>query len=135
MMTTGRVKVFAGLAVLSLLAACKSALSLDAVGSAAPNPDGCYVQVWEGPDKTGLGDFINGPARLARLRDTPGRRPWRNRIGSLQLGERAASVTVWADEDFRGTSQRLTQVEYRRLPDGLSRRIESMEIACRTAAP
>lgn len=117
------------LAALSAWGCRSAAHSVEATGSRMPNPSGCYVQVWDGPQSAGVGDYINGPARHASLRDLPGRRTWRNRIRSLRLGP-AANATVWADENFTGTSLRLTEVDYMQLPPSLSARIESLEIAC-----
>jgi hypothetical protein len=129
MMTTGRVPLVA--AILCASVACAS--SRDTIGSRAPNPNGCYVQVWDAPNNAGLGDYINGPAKLVQLQDLPGQRSWRNKIRSLRVGP-AASVTVWSDENFGGNSLRLVEVEYMQLPDALSGKIESMQIACTQAA-
>ena len=109
---------------------CRSAApSLDATGTRMPNPSGCYVQVWDAPKSAGNAEYINGPVKHVHLSDLPGRRTWSNRIRSLRLGP-AANATVWTDENFRGKSMRLTEVDYMQLPEEFSATIESLEITC-----
>ena len=95
-----------------------------------PNPEGCFVQVWDGPHLTGITDYINGPKAYLTLRDLPGARVWRNRIRSMKTGV-AARATVYGDENFQGASLRLSpDREYRTLADNLSGRIASMNVEC-----
>jgi hypothetical protein len=96
----------------------------------APNPDGCYVQVWDAPQFSGAADFINGPFSYANLRDLPGARVWRDRIRSVKVGPSAVAA-VYAEEYFRGTSLALYRdTEYRQLPVALSGQIQSLHIDC-----
>ncbi len=99
-------------------------------GMTAPNPDGCYVRVWDANGFSGDGDFINGPARYTNLRDLPGGRVWTNRIRSLRAGP-SATVTVWADENFQGQNLRVrADAMFPRFADGLAGEIKSMQIDC-----
>jgi hypothetical protein len=98
----------------------------------APNPNGCYVIVYEGADFRGVGDVFNGPGRWRRLHPLTqtNETNWRNRIRSLHVGS-LATVTVFTDEDFRGESQRLSSAtDHPRLDARVSGRVESLEIAC-----
>jgi hypothetical protein len=99
-----------------------------------PNPDGCFVQVWDAPHFSGAADFVNGPRVYASLRDMPGTRRWDNRIRSVKVGP-AGSAMIWTDEQFQGTSMRLlTDSEYPRLTDAMDAAIESMQIECVTSS-
>jgi hypothetical protein len=96
-----------------------------------PNPEGCFVQVWDGPQFTGVTDYINGPQAYSTLRDLPGARVWRNRIRSLKTGVRVRAI-VYGEEHFTGPSQRLqSDTEYPML--ALSGRIASINIDCERA--
>lgn len=95
-----------------------------------PNPEGCFVQVWDGPQFTGVTDYINGPQAYSTLRDLPGARVWRNRIRSLKTGVRVRAI-VYGEEHFTGPSQRLqSDTEYPMLSVALSGRIASINIDC-----
>ena len=103
--------------------------------TAMPSPDGCFVQVWDAPQLTGITDYINGPRAYLNLRDLPGARVWGNRIQSMKTGV-AARATVYGEEDFSGPSLRLRpDQEYRTLPEGLSGRVASINIQCGQAKP
>src|SRR5687767_4413438 len=103
----------------------------------APNPNGCYVIVYERPDYQGAGEVLNGPLRLSsleRLSET-NEENWRNRIRSLRVGNSAA-VTAYVDPAFAGDSRQFTAgTAQPRLEVALSGRIESLELACRQPAP
>jgi hypothetical protein len=43
------------------------------VGLPAPNPNGCYVMMYERPEFQGVGDVLNGPGRWATLEACPAR--------------------------------------------------------------
>ena len=97
-----------------------------------PNPEGCFVQVWNDAGFAGFSDFINGPNRYVHLRDLPHRRTWKDRIGSLRLGP-AATAVVWSGEEFSGESLLLTadsrnQQAFAALP----MKIQSLDIRCVT---
>ena len=69
---------------LFMLIACEASRQQFA-GMTMPNPDGCFVQVWEGPSFSGAIDYINGPRVYPSLRDMPGGRLWHNRIRSAKV--------------------------------------------------
>jgi hypothetical protein len=98
----------------------------------APNPNGCYVMVFEQPEFRGIGDVWNGPARWSSLDGLRQTRAdgWRNRIRSLRIGS-AAAVTVFTDVDFRGLSRRFAaDSDHAQLENTFSGRIESLELSC-----
>ena len=100
-----------------------------------PNPDGCYLQVWDGPDFNGASEFINGPRRYEHLRDLPGRLSWKGRIRSVRVGP-TARATAWSDEGFEGTSLLLTTDRPR--AEGFATLpvdVESLDVRCATAEP
>lgn len=96
----------------------------------APDPNGCYVQVYDGERFLGARDFINGPRRYATLRGLPNGAVWANRIRSLKVGP-AATVTVWSDPDFQGRSMQIrVDRAYSALIEGFVAEIESMDVQC-----
>jgi hypothetical protein len=98
-----------------------------------PDPGGCYLLVYDRAQFMGSRQFINGPRKYATLADLPSRADWRHRIRSAEIGPRA-SVTLWADAVFQGTSQTFGPgTKHPLLPDALSGRVESMDVACATA--
>jgi hypothetical protein len=98
---------------------------------AAPNPNGCYVTVFDQPQYLGIRDVWNGPARWATLDGL--QRTRRNEIRSLQVGPRA-SVTVFTESDFKGGSTRMTaKTSHPELDSKFSGRIESLELTCEPA--
>jgi hypothetical protein len=103
------------------------------VGLPAPNPNGCYVMMYERPEFQGVGDVLNGPGRWATLvgLSRTNEENWRNRIRSLRTGD-AADVTVYTTRDFTGESGRFQPgTDHARLNTTLSGRIESLQLACR----
>ena len=80
---------------------------------------------------------VRGSARVhqrtrkyASLEDLPFRANWRRRIRSVQVGP-AASVTMWADEGWRGASETLSAGSREPvLSKALSGRVQSLEIGC-----
>jgi hypothetical protein len=102
------------------------------VGLPAPNPNGCYVTVFDRVGFRGIGDVWNGPGRWASLEDfrQTRRDGWRNRIRSLRVGH-TATVTVFTDVDFRGESRQFPAgSEHAQLDATISARVESLEISC-----
>jgi peptidase inhibitor family I36 len=99
----------------------------------APNPNGCYVMVFDRPDFLGTGDVWNGPGRwssLEGLRHTR-RDGWRNQIRSLRVGT-AAVVTIFTDADFSGESRQLPpDSDHSQLDAVFSASIESLRLECR----
>jgi hypothetical protein len=95
-----------------------------------PNPEGCFVQVWDGPRHTGITDYVNGPKAWPNLRDMPGARVWANRIRSMKTGVTARAI-VYAGENFEDANIRLVpDRDYPVLPEAISGRIASMNIEC-----
>jgi Beta/Gamma crystallin len=97
------------LAVVALvvLAGCAREPRRFGLGVPAPNPNGCYVFVYDRPDWQGAGVVLNGPARCRSWMDSlANQENWRNRIRSVDVGP-AATVTVYTDAAFQGASRRL----------------------------
>jgi len=96
-----------------------------------PDPTGCYIMVFDGPDFTGTREFINGPRRYPTLTRMPFGANWSQRIRSIQVGLRA-SVTLWADTTFRGSAQVLRRGSKQPmvLSDDLAEGVESLAITC-----
>ena len=98
----------------------------------APNPNGCYVIVYERPDYQGAGEVLDGPVRLRSLERVPLTKDedWRNRIRSLRVG-RAAIVSVYVNVDFTGDSRLLPPgTEQPRIENALAAGIESLQVSC-----
>jgi hypothetical protein len=99
----------------------------------APNPNGCYVMVFDQPEFRGIGDVWNGPGRWSTLESLRQTRPdgWRNRIRSLRVGS-AATVTVYTDPDFRGASRQFAaETDHPQLDAAISGQIKSLQLVCR----
>jgi hypothetical protein len=99
----------------------------------APNPNGCYLMMFDKPAFAGVGDVWNGPARWSTLDGLVRTRPrgWRNQIRSLGVGG-AATVTVFTDANFTGESRQFAaNTEHAQLDPTFSARIESVQLACR----
>ncbi len=118
--------------IVTLIASSGCARPAPSVPLPAPNPNGCYVMVFEQPEFSGSGDVLNGPGKWASLdglRQT-NHDGWRNRIRSLRTGH-IATVTVYTDEGFNGESRRFGPDTSRAQVDAsLSARIESLELTC-----
>ncbi len=88
-------------------------LGLAAITAGATPPDGvgggrkCYLQLFDGDSFQGdPDDTVYGPGRFANLRNLPGTREsdWGGEVDSLRVGS-AATVQVWAQENFGGAPQ------------------------------
>jgi hypothetical protein len=101
------------------------------LGLPSPNPNGCYVLVYDQPDWRGAGVVLNGPARWPSLeRLLAAEENWRNRIRSIAVGP-VATATAHTDAAFRGASRRLApNSQHPRLENELNARIESLELSC-----
>ena len=100
-----------------------------------PNPDGCFVQVWDGPQFTGRSQFVNGPRSYPTLNALATEESWAKRIRSAKAGP-AATVTAWTGQNLTGVSFVLqADREYPTLPPGFDRAIESMSISCAFTGP
>jgi hypothetical protein len=98
-----------------------------------PDPNGCYVMVFDQPEFLGIPDVWNGPARWASLDGLRRVRSqgWGNQIRSLRVGP-GATVTVFTDTSFQGTSRQFeADTKQARLDGSLSGKIESLQLACR----
>jgi hypothetical protein len=99
-----------------------------------PNPDGCFVQVWDAPRFDGITDYINGPRTYTNLRDLPGGRLWNDRIRSAKVGP-GAQAAAYTDENFQGRFFPLQRdAEHKDLPAYVSGQIESLRIDCTSQA-
>ena len=102
------------------------------VGLPAPNPNDCYVTVYDRPEFRGIGDVLNGPGRwptLEGLRQT-NEENWRNRIRSIDVGP-VATVTGYTDAVFSGVSRRFApKSRLGGLDSEISARVESLDLAC-----
>jgi hypothetical protein len=103
-----------------------------ASGTTLPNPEGCFVQVWQQANFVGPSDYINGPRRYPSLRDMPGRRDWRDRIGSFKVGPSSTvTVTVYSEENFGGNTLRaVSNTALAELPGELKTQVQSMAVEC-----
>jgi hypothetical protein len=113
------------------LAGCGGQPPRIGLGLPAPNPNGCYVFVYEKPNWEGERVALNGPGRwpsVERLRVD--QKDWRNRIRSLDVGP-AATLTVYTDPTYTGTSRRFVPGSRpARLDSEISAQIESLDITC-----
>ena len=119
-------------AILFLIAAAACTHTSTLTNLPAPNPNGCYVRVYDRTDFGGIGDVFNGPGRWPRLERlvNTNEESWRNRIRSLHVGT-AATLTVYVEQDFKGSSRQFPPAaDQPRLDPELSGRIESLEISC-----
>ncbi len=100
-----------------------------------PNPDGCFVQVWDGQRFMGGSQFVNGPRSYPTLNALATEEGWAKRIRSAQAGP-AATVTAWTGENLTGVNFVLqADHEYPTLPPGFDRTIASMSISCAFRGP
>lgn len=98
-----------------------------------PNPEGCYLQVWDGAQYVGVSDYINGPRDYPSLRSLPNNRSWRNRIASIRVGP-TAEATAFTNENYQGAAVPLPPgTSHPVLPVAVAAQIESLRVACRPA--
>ena len=90
--------VFSALAI----AACGHPAPPHAAAS-GPNPNGCYVQVFDMNRFAGVSDILNGPMRYATLTTLPNGARWSKRIRSVRMGPIATAVSVGEHHGFQGT--------------------------------
>jgi hypothetical protein len=98
----------------------------------APNPNGCYVFVYENAQLSGARYVFNGPRRFRTFNPTirEGEPGWDNRIRSLRVGETAA-VTVFTEPSFGGRSMRfLSSTAHPELDLSFAEHIQSAVIEC-----
>jgi hypothetical protein len=102
------------------------------IQSPAPNPNGCYVMVFDQPFFGGVSDVFNRPGRwasLERLTDTR-EHSWRDRIRSVRTGS-AATAKLFTNDNFAGESLQLSASTDRGQFEGqFATRVRSVEITC-----
>ena len=72
----------------------------------APNPNGCYVELFAQEQFRGSREFVNGPSQFARFSDLAPGPAQQEGIRSVRTGS-AAIVTVWGESRYRGSLLRL----------------------------
>jgi hypothetical protein len=120
------------MAVLAAIAltGCAAASSSLVRGMTAPNPSGCYLQVFAGERLRGVADFINGPRRYGSLSNLPNGANWNGRIRSIEVGP-AATATIWTGPNRSGKSMDLhLDRPYPMLPAEFSGKVQSMDLRC-----
>jgi hypothetical protein len=98
----------------------------------APNPNGCFVYVYESAEFSGARYVLNGPARFRTLSRTlsAGELGWDNRIRSLRVGE-TAILTVFTETSFAGRSTRFTSgTAHPQLAPAFAGHIQSAVLEC-----
>lgn len=85
------------------IAACGARSNSTQVFRTAPNPNGCYAQLFSGEQFTGTGDYVNGPWRIPDVRAD---QRWKDGVRSLRTGART-TVTMWSDGNYRGSLLRV----------------------------
>ena len=114
--------------------ACSAACSAHSSSSywfhTAPNPNGCYAQLFSEDQFKGPGDYVNGPGRYASMSDLKADGPWRGGVRSVRTGP-ATTITLWSERSYRGSSVRLGPDQRNaRLNDALSTAAASLQITC-----
>ena len=120
------------MAVLAVIAltGCATTSSSLVRGMTAPNPSGCYIQVFAGERLRGVGDFINGPMRYSSLSRLPNGADWNGRIRSIEVGP-AATATIWTGPNQSGKSMNLLlDRPYPTLPEAFRGKVRSMDLRC-----
>ena len=112
------------------LTGCATTSSSLVRGMTAPNPSGCYIQVFDGERLRGVADFINGPMRYGTLSNLPNGADWNGRIRSVDVGP-AATATIWTGANRSGKSMDLHLDRlYPVLPAEFSGKVRSMDLRC-----
>ncbi len=112
------------------LTGCATTSSSLVRGMTAPNPTGCYIQVFESERLRGPADFINGPMRYGTLSNLPNGADWAGRIRSIEVGP-AATATIWTGPNRSGKSMDLrVDRPYLSLPVDFSGKVRSMDLRC-----
>ena len=112
------------------LTGCATTSSSLVRGMTAPNPSGCYIQVFDGERLRGVADFINGPMRYGTLSRLPNGADWNGRIRSIDVGP-AATATIWTGANQSGKSMNLRLDQpYPTLPEDFRGKVRSMDLRC-----
>ena len=115
--------------VLSLLlfAACGAHSDSAQLIHTAPNPNGCYAQLFSGEAFGGAGDYVNGPWRIPDVRAD---RRWRDGVRSLRTGP-ATTVMFWSEDNYRGRQVRVGSDERDlQVSSALGGAAASLQISC-----
>jgi hypothetical protein len=126
----------AALAATALGSCAKQQPVLEGIGGPAPNPNGCYVFVYDETDWRGERAVLNGPTKwgtVERLRLDD--KDWRNRIRSLEVGP-TATVTLYTELNYKGAAQQFGPASKPARFDGrLGAGVESLDVTCAAKTP
>ena len=112
---------------LLVVAACGARSNSAQLFRTAPNPNGCYAQLFAGEQFLGTGDYVNGPRRVPNVRDDP---RWRNGVRSLRVGP-STIVRLWAEDNYRGSMVRITSDQHQAsVSSALGEAAASLQISC-----
>jgi Peptidase inhibitor family I36 len=121
----------------AMLAGCATEPVLGGLGGNAPNPNGCYVFVYDQENWRGQRVVLNGPGKwqsLERLRRNDDK-DWRKNIRSIEIGS-SATVTLYTEQNYSGVSQQFGPTsDQARFNGSLSAGIESLALSCRPDKP
>ena len=121
----------------AMLCGCAKEYAPGGLGGWAPNPNGCYVFVYDQADWRGERVVLNGPGKwrtVERLKRDDDK-DWRNQIRSIEIGS-SATITLYTELDYRGVSQKLGPTsDQGRFIGSLGAGIESLELSCRPDKP
>lgn len=119
-----------------VFAGCATEPVRGGLGGTAPNPNGCYVFIYEQADWRGERVVLNGPGKwpgLERLRRDD--KDWRKRIRSIEIGA-SATVTLYTEANYRGVSQQFGPgSDQARFNGSVSVGIESIALSCSRGNP
>jgi hypothetical protein len=120
-----------------MLAGCAKEPVLGGLGGNAPNPNGCYIFIYDQENWHGQRVVLNGPGKwqsVERLRRNDDK-DWRNNIRSIEIGS-SATVTVYTEQNYGGVSQQFGPAsDPARFNGSLSAGIESLALSCRSDKP
>ena len=112
---------------LTFVAACAARSNESRAFRTAPNPNGCYAEVFSQEQFRGAGDYINGPWRLSNVRMDP---RWKSGVRSVRTGPRT-TVTFWSSDGYRGSVLRVgPESDNRRVGRALGGAPASVQLSC-----
>jgi hypothetical protein len=112
---------------LLVIGACGARSNSTQVFRTAPNPNGCYAQLFSDERFRGWGDYVNGPRRIPDVRAD---RRWRDGVRSLRTGP-ATTVTFWSEDHYRGSLLRVGSDQHNpQIRDALGEAAASLQISC-----
>ena len=112
---------------LIVIAACGARSNSAQVFRTAPNPYGCYAQLFSGDQFKGVGDYVNGPWRIPDLRAD---NRWKEGVRSLRAGP-GTTVTLWSDNNYRGSLLRvLSDQRNSSVTNALGGVAASLQVSC-----